>query len=64
MRIGVLIGDFNSVVDQAIDKKYNKTYKKGKYPRVNLMPESFYIFAEEFGLVDAWRTGNLKPNGF
>lgn len=52
------------MVNQDIDKKYSKVCKKGRSPKVNILPEVFFTFAEEYSLVDAWRTRNIKSNGF
>lgn len=59
-----LIGDFNVVVDREMDKKYNKVQKKGKYPRTNCLPESFFFYADEFSLIDAWKTRNQRSKSF
>lgn len=52
------------VVDRELDKKYNKSYKVGKYPRTNPLLESFFSFANEFNLIFAWRTRYQQSRSF
>lgn len=50
-----LIGDFNAIFES---EKDGKSLRKRKSNKANLLPKSFLELAEEFNLLDAWRTRN------
>lgn len=55
-----LIGDFNAIMDQEKDRSIKKKRKMSS----NLLPGTFWNMAEQYNLINIWRTKNDNARNY